>query len=58
MHESIFFLIVRMGPLFSHKYNLYLSGFAKTWLKKFQVHFYNNLTSKSNGNYYCSKVTS
>ena len=24
---------------------IYMSGFAKTWLKKFQVHF-NNLTSK------------
>ena len=27
---------------------IYMSGFAKTWLKKFQVHF-NNLTSKLNG---------
>ena len=27
---------------------VYLTEFAKTWLKKFQVHF-NNLTSKSNG---------
>ena len=24
---------------------IYLTGFAKTWLKKFQLHF-NNLTSK------------
>ena len=28
--------------------NIYLTGFAETWLKKFQVHF-NNLTSKWNG---------
>ena len=27
---------------------IYLSGFVKTWLKKFQVHF-NYLTSKWNG---------
>ena len=27
---------------------IYLSGFVKTWLKKFQVHF-NYLTSKCNG---------
>ena len=30
------------------KTNIYLTGFAKTWLKKFQVHF-NNLTSNWNG---------
>ena len=30
------------------KTNMYLTGFAKTWLKKFQVHF-NNLTSNWNG---------
>ena len=31
------------GPFRS---DIYLTGFAKTWLKKFQVHF-NNLTSNS-----------
>ena len=30
------------------KTNIYLTGFAKTWLKKFQVHF-NNLTSNWKG---------
>ena len=35
--------------------DVYLTKFAKTWLKKFQAHF-NNLTSKSNGKQW--KVTS
>ena len=35
--------------------DVYLTEFAKTWLKKLQVHF-NNLTSKSNGKQW--KVTS
>ena len=39
--KAFFFFNVRMAPLFTHKYNVYLSGFAKTWLKKFLVHFYN-----------------
>ena len=30
------------------KTNIYLTGFAETWLKKFQVHF-NNLTFNWNG---------
>ena len=34
---------------------MYLTEFAKTWLKKFQVHF-NDLTRKSNGKQ--GKVTS
>ena len=34
--------------IMNKKYIIYLTGFAKPWLKKFQVHF-NNLTSKSNG---------
>ena len=35
-------------PVNHYYISLYLCGFAKPWLKKFQVHF-NNLTSKSNG---------
>ena len=42
-----FFLAVRTGTFIYPQ--MYLSGFAKTWLKKFQVHFH-NLTSKSNEN--------
>ena len=37
------------------KLYIYVTEFAKTWLKKFQVHF-NDLTSKSNGKHW--KVTS
>ena len=37
--------LIRMRYFFA---NVYLTGFFKTWLKKFKVHF-NFLTSKWNG---------